>query len=86
MYHTVILTEKNPTNTLSPNIYFSDFSLLETTLTTQEITATPNNAETVVWSKLFHQKLTIYPTIAALTRKYCDACEKLAIFHTPYGN
>ena len=47
MAPTILLTEIHPTNKLSPNIVLSDFTLLETTLTTQKKTTTPNNDDAV---------------------------------------
>ena len=34
-----------------------------------------SDATVFAWEKLSHQQLTMYPTIAPLTRKYYDACE-----------
>ena len=67
---TLILTETYPNNTLPPNIALSEFKLLETTPTTQEIITNPKNIAAVSWDKLAHHKLTMESTITALTRKY----------------
>ena len=67
MSPTILLTETNTTNKLSPNIALSNFTLLETNPTTQEITTTLNNAAAVEWATLSYQQLTIYPTIVDLT-------------------
>ena len=72
MAPTIIQTETHSTSTLSPKNALSYFTLMETTPTTQEKTTTLNNYYTVSWDTLPHQKLTMNPTIAALTKKYCD--------------
>ena len=43
MASTIIITETQLTNTLSPNIALSDFPLMETTPTTQEKNTTTNS-------------------------------------------
>ena len=67
MAHTILLTETQPSNTLSTNIYFSEFPLLETTPTTHDKTTNPNNAAAVSWATISHQQPTMDPTIYALT-------------------
>ena len=76
MAPTMLITESQTNITLSPNIGLYDFPLLENTTTNQKRTTNPNNAATAAWDKLLHQKITTNPTIAALTRKHCDAFER----------
>ena len=61
MAPTMLLTH----NTLSPNIALSEFTLLETTQTTQEIITTTTNATTAM-----------DPIIAVFTRQYFNACKQ----------
>ena len=76
MVPTILLIETHPNNTLSPNIALPDSPLLKNTPTIQVKTTTSNNAAAVAWAKLSHQKITMDPTIAALTRQYYNACER----------
>ena len=68
MSPTLTLIDTHSNNTLSPYIHFSGFPLLETTPTTQEIIAAPNDSAAVSCATLYHFQLTTDPNIAALTR------------------
>ena len=50
----ILLTETQPSNTLSPNISLSDFSLPETNPTTHDRTTTPNTDAAVACDTLAH--------------------------------
>ena len=70
-----LLTKKPPTRNISPNIAISDVSTLSNTQPTQETHTSPSNTTTIVCYTFTHQKLTMDPTIAELTIKYCDTCK-----------
>ena len=63
-------------NTLSPKTDLSELTILEFIQPTQDTNTYPENTTVVSWYTLSHQKLTMKPTIVALTRQYCNACER----------
>ena len=77
---TIILTKTQP------NIDLSEFPILETTPITEERTNTLNNDAAVFWDTITHYKITMDPTISALTSKYFYACECTSHFMEPYVN
>ena len=76
MYPTTFLTKTISDNTLSPNVYLSDFHILESIQRTQDTTTYPDNYTSVAWATTSHKKLTMEPTTDALTIKCCDSCKR----------
>ena len=77
---TTLLTKTTSTNTfspntISPNVALHEFPILESTQTTQDKNTSPANSTVVSWATLAHHKITMEPTIAVLTRQYCNDCK-----------
>ena len=73
---TTLIPKTSSTSNNSPYIAIYDFPTLAPTQPPQDASTSPSNATYVSWATFFQQQFNMDPNIAALTRKYCNACKQ----------